>query len=481
MKTKVTIFLLFVFSLGSQMLFPAEVPISKARRVAKNLYFERVNEFIETPIQNISFSKEYIIYHETNPLLYIFNVSNNKGYVVISADDHTYPVLSYSLQGRYDSQDLPPAFYWWINSYKQQIIKVIERNLASSPEIDQAWEQYNSAIFTKASLSTVGPLLSTQWDQSPYYNDLCPGGSVTGCVATMMAQILKYHQHPAQGKGSHSYTHPSYGVLSANFGATTYNYANMPNQVNSPNNDVATLMFHCGVSVEMNYSPVGSGANMWNAASAFITYFKYKYSTMAVQKDAYSDIIWKIQVRADLINSIPVSYAGGAHAFVCDGFQYPDHFHFNFGWGGIGDGYFYLSSINPMNNYSSNQIGILNCYPDNMVSYPNGSNNNINMDIDNNSITSPLTGFDEISFKESISLYPNPNNGSFSINIFNEYHGDLLVKISDLTGKAIKHYIINKTEFLYKVEINVTDLSPGFYFICFETDKEKVIKKFVIK
>ncbi len=204
----------------------------------------------------------------------------------------------------------------------------------------------------------VDPLLSTLWNQGTYYNQLCPtdpngpGGHVwAGCVATAMGQVMKYHDHPDQGTGSHSYYAAGYGTQSANFGVTTYEWSSMPNQINSNNLPIATLLYHLGVSVDMQYSPNGSGAYSSDARDALVDYFSYSPNAQLLPKNSFpiETFIYKLQNELNL--NRPVYYSGsgsgGGHAFVCDGYQGDDYFHFNWGWSGYGDGYFYLNNLNP--------------------------------------------------------------------------------------------------------------------------------------
>jgi hypothetical protein len=198
--------------------------------------------------------------------------------------------------------------------------------------------------------ASAGPLLSTKWNQGQYYNASCPvdaegtdGHVPVGCVAVAMAQVMKYHNYPVTGTGSHSYSHPVYGTLSANFGATTYNWASMPDSLSKYDSDVATLLYHVGVSVEMDYTPDQSGAYMSDAAYALETYFKYSNSLSYVWKSSYSTDEWTTILRTEIDNKRPILYSGhgtGGHAFVCDGYSGSDYFHFNWGWGGSEDNYF---------------------------------------------------------------------------------------------------------------------------------------------
>ncbi len=458
-------------------IYAEHVDITKARLVAKNVYFERASDFEEVNYNDIVFSSETATYHKQTPLYYIFNVANQGGYVIISADDHAYPVLAYGLGGNYIESEFPPAFFELMESYKLQMIEIIEEKLPSTSEIDAVWNAYLSDPFQKGTLSTVGPLLSTNWDQSPYYNDSCPGGSVTGCVATAMAQVMKYWAHPHKGKGSHTYS-SNYGMLSVDFSKATYNYNNMPDVVNSPNADVAKLMYHCGVSVNMNYSPYGSGASMSDARLAMVQYFKYSNNTLDQWKTSFNNIYWEILLRADLINKRPLLYAGGSHAFVCDGFQYPNHFHFNFGWGGMADGYFYITNINPSGgNFTSQQIAITDCYPDptlsNFVSQAETTGEE-NIDL-------VYAGIEDIPLSDAVQLFPNPCDGNFNLKIINNFKGDIVISIKDLSGKTIEKTVLHKNQHVFSEDIQLSDFPSGLYLLSASTDNEQVIKKFSIR
>ncbi len=292
---------------------------------------------------------------------YVFN-AGAQGFVIVAGDDNVVPVLGYSDQGAFDPDNIPDNARKWLESYKNQIRYTITHNLQAGPEIQQAWARYQNGGTPDhpGKTTAVSPLVQTKWNQAPHENVSCPGGSVTGCVATAMAQIMKFWSYPATGAGFHSYNHQSYGTLSANFGATTYNWSAMPNTINGSNrNEVAKLMYHCGVSVEMNYSPSASGAFVINSMSpiqhcaeyALKTYFRYKSSLQGVDRYYYTKSQWISMLKTELNAGRPVLYAGfgsgGGHAFVCDGYDNNSYFHFNWGWGGAYDGYFAVDALNP--------------------------------------------------------------------------------------------------------------------------------------
>ena len=290
------------------------------------------------------------------------------GFVIVSGDDVAYPILGYSNDRAADALYMPSNVKAWLEGYAADIQSAVDNGLQQSDEVKRAWanlESYSNAAVI------VSPLILTRWNQDPYYNDLCPMDNsrnertVVGCVATAMAQVLKYWEYPITGNGSHSYTH-THGVQSANFANTTYDWVNMPLELTSTSSDiqkaaVAQLMYHCGVSVEMDYgvaSTGGSGAFTISSKSnsthcaeyALREYWGYKPTLQGLQKANYSDSDWKKMLKNDLKAGRPIIYSGygdGGHCFVCDGYNEDEYFHFNWGWGGLYDGFFLLNALAP--------------------------------------------------------------------------------------------------------------------------------------
>ncbi len=237
-----------------------EVPISKARQVAKNLYFERANLEESISKDQIVFSDEFTVKQNSTSIYHVFNLKDNKGFVVISADDAVYPVLCYSFNGSYETNNPPPAFVDIMENYKQQILYVKNQRIAKIPKINNEWNKYISGNPTAKGShpKSVSPLVSTLWNQETFFNDSCPadaygpgGHALTGCVATAMGMLMKYYEYPTQGIGSHSYHHTPangftnfYGLLKAHYGNTTYNYSPMQDTVNSATSAMAQLLYH---------------------------------------------------------------------------------------------------------------------------------------------------------------------------------------------------------------------------------------------
>jgi len=293
------------------------------------------------------------------PSIYIFRFVSG-GFVLVPADDACIPILGYSFDNDMPEIIVNPSTNEWLDDYSQEIGYIVSNNIDNTETLKQWNGIQNGQLLAPASNNDVNPLLTTLWDQGCYYNALCPsdaGGQCghvwTGCVATAMSQVMKYNNFPPQGVGSHSYVDPTYGLQQANFGNTTYNWTGMPNSVNGPNTAVATLMYHAGVSVDMQYGTSGSGAFSENVPGALLNYFNYSPVIDIKYKDNYTNVEdFKTLLRNDLDQSHVVYYSGAntteGHAWVCDGYRMSDgFFHFNWGWSGASNGYYAIGNLNP--------------------------------------------------------------------------------------------------------------------------------------
>lgn len=300
--------------------------------------------------------------------LYVFNVAKDEGFVIVSNDDRTEPILGYSDNGHFDPENMPENMRAWLQSYADQIAWLNEHG------------DEESAVATMPSLTStpvkqpIAPLITTLWNQDAPYNDLCPEyatgeKSATGCVATAMAQVMKYHEWPqAQTSAVPGYDkdyNNSSCIPVAALPATVFDWSNMlevyPYHYDSNNvkiadctdteaTAVATLMQYCGASLKMNYGEQ-SGANTAKVADALKVYFDYSSTTTYKDRSLYSYANWIELLYNELAQGRPMVFSGqstgGGHAFVCDGYQSEDYFHINWGWGGSSDGYFKLSVMNP--------------------------------------------------------------------------------------------------------------------------------------
>lgn len=305
---------------------------------------------------------------------YIF--TGEQGFVIISADDCVMPVLGYSYEGSFPAGAIPEHVIGWLRSYDQNIQALEEARVETPEEIKEAWALLrNEGVLPQRDSKSVDPLIATQWGQRAPYNDLCPSGTVTGCVATSMAQIMKYWEFPNRGTGSYSYYHYTLGNLSANFGATVYDWDNMPKMGYSSSPEsvklaLSTLMYHCGVSVDMVYGTEVSGSSPVLVPNALSTYFGYASTVTYYAQDEFTNQGWLSLLKGELDAARPILYSGDSndgeagHAFVCDGYSNQNYFHFNWGWNGSYDGFFAIGALTPGSNlFSYNNDAVIGIQP----------------------------------------------------------------------------------------------------------------------
>lgn len=362
-----------LFICATSILFSGNVPFNTVELVAKNFIELQSGKSDQTiTLANI------IKNSNGKPLYYTFNVNYSHGFVLVAADDAAYPIIGYSLEQPFVIPEPNSNIGNWLKKREGEIDFLFKNNIKATENILNTWRNLIVNVSSenkRTSANVVAPLLTTNWSQAPFYNDSCPGGSVTGCVATTMAQIMKYWNYPSKGTGSSSYFSINYGVLKANYGAATYNYANMPNTISASNSEVAKLMYHCGVSVEMDYSPSGSGAvviaadHSICAENSFKNYFGYNPTTiLGSYRSIYTDSNWHTLLQSDLNIGRPIQYAGfgitGGHTWVCDGYDQNNFYHMNWGWGGNGNGYYNIDALNPMGiDFNSTQQAITGIVP----------------------------------------------------------------------------------------------------------------------
>jgi hypothetical protein len=372
-----------IFSLALSLLlmislaFGGKVTIDKARQVGSNFFFERYTQHHQLNYQDLKVKESFTENFNGNAVYYIFNFSNN-GYVIVSADDAVPPVLAYSFDGSFSRDNQPPQFINWMEGYAKQINQTIQHPGNPIYDFHSTWQRLstnNPKNLDYSPLTDVLPLLISTWDQGGPYNLLCPvdpagpGGHVwAGCVATAMSQVMYYYRWPLIGFGSHCYTPSGYPQQCADFGNTTYKWDEMVNSLTFIDSTMATLIWHAGVSVNMMYSPTGSGAYSEDAVTAMINNFRYSHHAHLVARDGLPTNQYNDTLRDNLDHKRVMYYDGygtGGHAFNMDGYQGTDYFHFNWGWSGSFNGYFYLNNLDPGgDNFTNGQRAMVNLYPD---------------------------------------------------------------------------------------------------------------------
>ena len=294
---------------------------------------------------------------------YIFNNEEDKGFVIIAADDCVTPILGYSYDNNFAAENLPPNLKSWLDGYAEQIQAAVEMRAEASEEIALDWNCLRQGTnLPIKSVTAVNSLLSDNiWSQKCYYNSLCPSNvngpcnhTLTGCTGTAMAQIMHYWNYPSTGNNSTSYTPNGYPTQSVNFGESSYNWDNMPNSLtgttsNQQVTEVAKLLWHCGVALHAAYGPNITTAQPADVPNALRNYFKYANDCYGEQKG--NNIVWLNKVKACLDIHRPIHYSAWTsnnegHSFVCDGYDEFNCLSFNWGWGGTDNGYYALTALN---------------------------------------------------------------------------------------------------------------------------------------
>ncbi|MBO4611564.1 MAG: C10 family peptidase [Bacteroidaceae bacterium] len=285
---------------------------------------------------------------------YVFNVGEQQGFVIASGDDRTPAILGYADDGQFDADNIPTNMQAWLEDYERQISLL---------------DKYPAAQAT--SYEAVDPLLITTWSQDAPYNLLCPMvdgiQAPTGCAATALAQVLNYYKYPAQTtKPIPAYTTMTSEIDMPEIPVTDIDWDNILDNYNggataAQYEAVATLMMLCGQALEMDYCADASASNMYKEFIALRNYFGYDETARYVMRSDFSASEWENLIYDELYNGRPVIYGGQSttlgHGFIVDGYDGDGLFHINWGWGGIYDGYFLLSVLNPYNDASIGTSG----------------------------------------------------------------------------------------------------------------------------
>ncbi len=317
-------------------------------------------------------------------LYYVFSRGEGKGFVIVSGDDRTQAVIGYTDEGDFDYSQLPSNMRFWLDMRESELLELstTQGSIQASRRV-----QVHDRIET---------LVTTRWNQGSPYNDECPvywdgRRSVTGCVATAMAQVMYFQRAKSVSETQAeipAYTaannDPNYGRLSV-AGIPEHSPIDWDNMTDTYSSSstakqkkaVAQLMHYCGVSVRMDYTSSSSGAYSNDVATALVKYFGYGSSVQYVAQSGYSNDEWDKLLYNELAQGRPFYLSGhndsGGHAFVCDGYDGNYCFHINWGWGGSSDGYYMLTKLNPGSQgiggsdggYSNGVNAVIGCEPTN--------------------------------------------------------------------------------------------------------------------
>lgn len=414
----------------------------------------------------------------TSRSLYVFNNTNAQGFVVIAGEESMEnKVLGYSDNGTFDYNDAPPALLWLLDSYTQEIAYMQQQG--------KKYEVRKSA-FNK----TTEPLIKTKWGQRTPYNNLCPkydqfNRSITGCAATAMSQIMYYHKYPAKGYGSNSYISYDYGFeISEDFSNTTYEWDKMTLTYDSTSTQeacdaVAQIMYHAGVSINMDYGP-SSGSTTQMSAEALIENFDYDKGLKYCNFDYYTLTEWETMIAENIDNKLPIFYSGvtklgAGHAFIIDGYNSDGLVHVNWGWEGRNDGYFHLSTLDyegDNNGYCYKQAAIFNIMPDKGTTTSEYEVTTLDFII----AEKEYNKNSKIEVTATEIQHTNPGKLVFTVGVKAEKEGDQTSKVYSLWDCNLEAGVLYTTQYS-ALELN--DLTDGNYslYLVYSIDNERTWKK----
>ncbi|MBQ3733361.1 MAG: thiol protease/hemagglutinin PrtT [Bacteroidales bacterium] len=485
--------------IGINMLFANPVDSTTAKKVAVN-FWKQNNAGPTVKGKTLRFQRETPDFRllPTDTLFsgfYIFNAVNGNGFVIVSANDNVIPILGYSMEKTFQIENMPPNLKDWLNGYEQQIQRA--NMVRCSDETRSDWGRLLAGEpLPVKSTTSVTPLLTTHWDQGCPYNLSCPYDydaddyTYTGCVATAMAQVMKYWEYPQGGVGSHTYTDPNYGVQSVNF-ETGIAWNEMLNDYSTSTSytlmqasAISSLMYMCGVSVDMNYGVYGSGiSNFINEygllplpcpETALKTYFNYSDNLEGISKSDFTSAQWISILKNELDSDRVILYTGhdanntSAHAFVCDGYSNNNNFHFNWGWSGYCDGYYSINNLAPGSggsgsgngNYTYGQQAIIHITPSNQVVHPNYDL------VMNSTLTTSDTSYlfgpnHPVTINCAVANTGNATFNGYLVALVSDLNGNIVAEISSSYTTISPNHYVNKS---FTVQGGLP-LGPGRYFV----------------
>ncbi|MBQ3843877.1 MAG: C10 family peptidase [Bacteroidales bacterium] len=459
---KKTLLFIAVFALTVGKIFAGPVDAQRAQQLGQRFLNAQLN------LVHTSATRNAVDY-------YAFNANGNNGFVIVAGDDRVKPILAYSTTGSFDPNNVSDGFEFTLNTFCREIQYIRDNNLEATDDITAEWESVAATGFIKQGRSNravVGPICETIWNQNWPYNSQCPedeegsGGRVyAGCVATAMGQVMKFYNWPPVGTGSYTYYPEGYEQQTANFGETDYHFELMPNELDSTSTEadyfyIAQFLHHCGISVDMQYSGQGSGAYSDDVPTALRDHFRYTCDDHITNYSSwwpgmgYTNEEWAQMLKdGGLDEGIPLYYSGqddtgaGGHAFVCDGYDENDYFHFNWGWSGRDDAWCAIGALNTTKYAFNTFNGFTGHIIPNTTEYLNRPE--------------AITDFDVVENDDMTSVsisWTNPENnlngeplGDFTVYVYRD--GEVIFQTEGVKGSRLVINDMNLDAGLYKYSI----------------------------
>lgn len=383
---------LFTLLAGISTITAQTVSKAEAQAVATHFFQTQTGRAdAQLSLKRLKTSKDQNAGTKASDEFFLFTPISGTGFVIVSADKNAPPILAYSDHSQFDIEHIPPQAQYMLDLYTQQIFDIRKSGYQADNAIKSNWEALSKGTYyAPEDPTSAGPLLTTTWDQGGAYNQFCPTNkngpiisrAATGCVATSMAQIIRYWRFP-NGVDYHqvhlvdndiSDIDPLTGlntdmvtIDSTIWLGGGYNWNNMPNSMTTSSpTDIARLMLHTGFSIGMDYGIGGSEAFTYNVPNAMHDHFGYVQSTY-VERSSMSQSAWDQSLRQALDNGVPLIYRAPGHAWVCDGYSIyfgATFYNMNWGWGGSANGFYDLNALSANGkNYNAGQCAVFGLVP----------------------------------------------------------------------------------------------------------------------
>ncbi len=352
--------------------FAKKVEVKEASQVAINIFSENSG----IPKNHLKINKILSLEENGATFLRIFNMEP-EGYIVVSAEDNTEPVLGYGLSSRFDWDDAPPGLLFLLNEYKREIQFIREKEIIANIEIKLKWENYTSTDYLGLKSYTQGTfLLETMWSQVDGFSQNCPlepssaDTCRVGCGAVALGQILHHWDCLVTPQGTCTYTPAGFSnSITANFGNQNYSWENMDHYF--ADSDNTKLLYDCAISIKSDFDHVNTTSAISNVEYALEHYWGFT-TDGTEQKSSFTSSQWASKIMTDINSFRPVYYRGdddgdNGHAWIVDGYRSSDgKFHCNWGFPitrQLND-WFLLTDLTPdIYNFNSNQKAIFGIQP----------------------------------------------------------------------------------------------------------------------
>lgn len=353
MKRTITLLSFLLFSVT--VLFANPVDPEKALETATEFWKSKVGKSSAAGMKRIGVDRMSkaagrIAVEEKNPQFYIFTAENNNGFVIVSGDDELPAIVGYSTDATNYATEMPDALVAWLGEYSEYV--------------DEVRAGIIEPVQVRAAAGTrVEPMLKSSWDQGAPYNNMCPSinGQLTptGCTATAMAQIMKFHEWPKSPKKNITwYNNITGGTEKVNIASHVYDWANMLEHyrigyTTTQANAVAQLMVDVGKAIGSSYAISGTGSSEYSVGEALVNVFDYTPDVVVVRRSETTESAFVSLIRENLEARQPLLFSGqsqnfeSGHAFVCDGIDENNLLHIDWGWNGSYNGFFSMTYMKP--------------------------------------------------------------------------------------------------------------------------------------